>query len=257
MNEGLSDLCAQLDAVLDSAEVFVRLPFQGRAFLLPVAFEAEVCWQDLLFVERQKQAFAENLQRFLSGKNYNHVLLWGARGTGKSSMLRAAFAHFQRQGFKLLQFSCDDLPDLGFMLWFLKRRKELFLVFIDDLSFAVDDGRYRFLKALFDGSVAGIGRNVLLCVTSNRRHLLGEVHHLDQAIHPEEEREEQVSLAERFGLRLAFHSLSQAEFLKVVAHWAERHGVVYNACLERSALQFALARGSRSARVARQFIFQC
>ena len=123
------------------------------------------------------------------------------------------------------------------------------MVFIDDLSFGADDGSYRALKAVLDGALGGVAANVLICLTSNRRHLLAEFHRDDRALHPQEDVEEQVSLAERFGLRLAFHPLDQAQFLATVAHWLGRD---LSPDERQRALQFALAQGSRSARVAAQ-----
>lgn len=243
-------------AQLAIGQAFCRMSYQGSAYLVPVSLPQDVQLQDLLAIERQKQALLENMQRFLAGKSYNHMLLWGARGTGKSSLVRASFQAFAPQGLKLLQLACDDLQDLAFLLWVIGQTNDKFLIYIDDLSFAENDDSYRALKAVLDGSIAGLPKNVMLCVTSNRRHLLSEKHQADAAIHPEEDVEEQISLAERFGLRLAFHPLSQQQYLEIVAHWAMRYQVQYDAALERQALQFALMRGSRSARVAEQFIRQ-
>lgn len=250
MNALLSDL----HQVLDNGRAFARLFWQGQAHLLPVTVRDDVLLDDLCGITAQKDAALSNVQRFLDGAGYNHMLLWGARGTGKSSLVRALFhAHEQ---LVLIQLACDDVQDLAFLLWVLAQRRQYYLVYIDDLSFAPDDGSYRALKAVLDGSLQGVPTNVMLCVTSNRRHLLAQYRRNDDALHPEEDVEEHISLSERFGLRLAFHPLSQQSYLQVVAHWLGLAGMALNADSERAALQFALARGSRSARVAAQFVRQ-
>lgn len=246
----------ELLAQFSQGQAFCRMRYQGQNYILPVAVDNSLQLEDLLEIERQKTAVMENLQRFMQDKPYNHMLLWGARGTGKSSLIRAAFQTLAGQGLKLLQLACDDLQDLAFLLWVLAQTQDKFLIYIDDLSFSDNDDSYRALKAVLDGSIAGMAKNVMLCVTSNRRHLLSESHHSDDAIHPEEDVEEQISLAERFGLRLSFHPLSQHQYLDIVAHWALRHGLTYDDSLQQQALQFSLARGSRSARVAEQFVRQ-
>lgn len=246
----------ELKQQLAKGQAFCRMRYENKGYLLPVEVPNDVRLEDLLEIESQKKAVLENMERFLKGKGYNHMLLWGARGTGKSSLVRAAFHHFRSQNLVLLQLACDDLQDLGALLWVAAQQPQHFLIYIDDLSFAANDDSYRALKALLDGSIAGMSANIMLCVTSNRRHLLSEHHRTDDAIHPEEDTEEQISLAERFGLRLSFHPLSQQQYLTVVSHWAERMRIAPDEVLHRQALQFALLRGSRSARVAEQFIRQ-
>ena len=251
MNEAITNL----DQVLDQGRAFARLRWQGKAHLLPVTVRDDVQLDDLLGIEQHKQMVSDNLARFLAGKSYNHMLLWGARGTGKSSLVRALF--HANGALAMIQLACDDLEDLAFLLWVLSNRSEQhYLVYIDDLSFAADDGSYRALKAVLDGSLQGIPNNVMLCVTSNRRHLLAEYHRGDDAVHPEEDVEEHISLSERFGLRLSFHPLSQQGYLDAVAHWLAQDGRAEDGNSRRAALQFALARGSRSARVAEQFVRQ-
>lgn len=235
-------------------QALCRMHYQAKSYIVPVALAQDVQLSDLLAIDSQKQAVMDNLQRFLAGKPFNHMLLWGARGTGKSSLIRASFHALAAQGLKLLQLACDDLQDLAFILWTIGQGEDKFMIYIDDLSFSENDDSYRALKAVLDGSIAGMAKNVLLCVTSNRRHLLSEKHRSDEAIHPEEDVEEQISLAERFGLRLSFHPLSQQQYLAAVAHWAAHSGMAYDSSIERQALQFSLARGSRSARVAEQFV---
>lgn len=219
--------------------------------LLPVNVREDVRWEDLLGIDEQKKLLEKNLVNFLNDQSYNQTLLWGARGTGKSSLVRALFLRYQRR-LAIVQISADDLPELAQLFWQLGQIRQKFIVFIDDLSFASEDKAYRALKSVLDGAICAIPANVFLLVTSNRRHLLAERHQDEATIHPEEEVEEQVSLAERFGLRLAFHPLSQRQYLSAVRHWLKVDNL--SAAIEQQALQFALAQGSRSARVAEQFV---
>ena len=219
--------------------------------LLPVNVREDVRWEDLLGIDEQKQQLEKNLVNFLNGQGYNQTLLWGARGTGKSSLVRALFLRYQRR-LAIVQISADDLTELPQLFWQLGQINQKFIVFIDDLSFASEDKAYRALKSVLDGAICAIPRNVFLLVTSNRRHLLAERHQDEATLHPEEEVEEHISLAERFGLRLAFHPLSQRQYLAAVRHWLKVDNLT--AAVEQQALQFALARGSRSARVAEQFV---
>ena len=141
-----------------------------------------------------------------------------------------------------------------FLLWVINKIEAKFVIFIDDLSFSQNDDSYRALKAVLDGSIAGISSNVLLCVTSNRRHLISEKFSDDKSLHPDEDTEEQISLAERFGLRLSFHPLRQEQYLAIVEHYLRKAGQEINPQILQKSLQFSLARGSRSARVAEQFV---
>ena len=232
-------VAARLLQDLAHGDAFVRMNYQGVAHLLPVALRDDVRLDDLLGIDRQKTALLANLDNFLDGKPCQHTLLWGARGTGKSSLIRAALLHYRARG----------LADLPFLLWTLAHSPDPYLIYIDDLSFSAGDGSYRALKAVLDGALGGIAPNLLLCLTSNRCHLLAEYHRDERALHPQEDEEEQVSLAERFGLRLAFHPLDQEQYLATVAHWLGRP---LDPATRQQALQYALAHGSRSARVAAQ-----
>ena len=241
----------RLLGVLREQSALARLSYGAERMLVAVKVREDVLLSDLLGLDRQKSAACANIDAFLAQAPYQHMQFWGARGTGKSSLVRALYHHYAAQGLAILQLANDDLQDLAYLLWVMGQVERHFVVFIDDLSFPEHDSSYRALKAVLDGSLTGVPDNVMLVVTSNRRHFLAETHGSDQAIHPEEDVEEHISLSERFGLRLSFHPLRQQEYLDAVAHWL---GVdTLDEATIRAALQFSLAAGSRSARVARQF----
>lgn len=245
----------QLAKQLRDSQALMAVQFHGQSALLGVQVRADKQLDDLQHIDRQKSAFLDNFDAFLAGKPYHHALLWGARGTGKSTLVRATFLHYANclpDELAIVQLDSQALEDLAAVIWTMGQVAKRFVLFIDDVSFSLNDGRYKALKAVLDGAIAEVPRNVLLVLTSNRRHLLREAHH-DDAIHPEEDGEEQVSLAERFGLRLSFHPMSQEQYLAVVEAGLGQ-SLENQAELRQSALQFALAHGSRSARVARQFV---
>lgn len=250
MNEAL---LAEMERRLNEGQAFCWLPCGGEKYLMPVHLQNNIRLQDLQGIERQKQAVVDNVQRFLAQQSFHHMLLWGARGSGKSSLIRATAAAFADRGLAIVQIGCADLADLPFLLLVLARVPKCFLLYIDDLSFMPDDASYRALKAVLDGSIAGISANIMICVTSNRRHLLSEYHSAD-AVHPNEEIEEQISLSERFGLWLSFYPASQDEYLNILRYWAEVLHIPLNDEDERQALQYALRRGARNGRIARQFL---
>lgn len=241
----------RLTSLLREHDALSRMRYGGEALLVPVMVREDVLLADLLALDRQIGAASANVEAFLNGASYNHMQFWGARGTGKSSLVRALFHQYRGQGLAIIQLASDDLQDLAYLLWVMGQVPRHFMVFIDDLSFSAHDDGYRALKAVLDGSLTGIAANVMLVVTSNRRHFLPESHADSQAIHPEEDVEEHISLSERFGLRLSFHPLRQDEYLKAVSHWLGMPEL--DEATRRAALQFALAAGSRSARVASQF----
>ncbi len=217
---------------------------------------------DLRGIERQKRELERNTRQFLAGLPANNALLWGSRGTGKSSLIKALGNEYAARGLRLIEVDKQDLIDLPEVLERLRGRRERFVLFSDDLSFEAGDASYKALKAALDGSLYAPPDNVLVYATSNRRHLLpeymsenlearargGEIHH-GEAV------EEKISLSERFGLWLAFHPFRQAEYLEICAYWLARFGVApeARAGAEQAALQWALARGSRSGRSAYQF----
>jgi len=234
-----------------------------RKSLAPVAQVQAPQLDDLQAVAEQKQRLAQNIGQFVAGKPANHVLLSGARGTGKSSLIKAVLQAFAPQGLRLIEVDKDDLVDLPEIVELVAPRPEKFLIYCDDMSFEAGETRYKALKSVLDGSVAATSANVLVCATSNRRHLLPETmrdnqsyqHTPDGELHPGEAVEEKISLSERFGLWLSFYSFSQDEYLLIANHWLAALGA--NAtqieAARGEALLWALTRGSRSGRVARQF----
>jgi predicted AAA+ superfamily ATPase len=234
-----------------------------RGELQPVAHPALIPFEDLKHVDTQKEALRANTAQFVRGLPANNALLTGARGTGKSSLIRACLHAFAPEGLRLIEVDKRDLVDLADIVDRVATRRERFIVFCDDLSFDANEAGYKELKAALDGSIAGAADNVLIYASSNRRHLMPEfmrdnlgAHYDDDGeVHPAEAVEERVSLSERFGLWLSFYPFRQDDYLDIVGHWLARFGLDRAAidAAQAEALQFALQRGSRSGRIALQF----
>jgi predicted AAA+ superfamily ATPase len=217
----------------------------------------------LVEVEPQKQRLLRNTEQFVAGRGANNVLLTGARGTGKSSLIKACLNEFAPRGLRLIEVDKTDLVDLPDIVDLVAERPERFIVFCDDLSFDEGEPGYKALKSILDGSVAQASDNVLIYATSNRRHLLPEYmkenlsyQHMENGeVHPGEVIEEKISLSERFGLWVSFYPFSQDEYLAIVAQWLRGFGVdeALIATARPESLVWALERGSRSGRVAFQF----
>jgi hypothetical protein len=217
-------------------------------------------FDDLKDIDEQKRRLRENTAQFVAGRPANNVLLTGARGTGKSSLVKAALNEFAAKGLRLIEVDKRDLVDLPDIVDLVGNRKERFLVFCDDLSFEASDAGYKSLKVALDGSIAGSADNVLIYATSNRRHLMPEFMeenlqavHRDGEIHPGETTEEKISLSERFGLWLSFYPFDQDQYLDIADHWVARLGGKPSEESRKAALLWALERGFRSGRVAWQF----
>jgi hypothetical protein len=237
--------------------------FGSIGFLQPVRHVADISFDDLKNIDRQRDAIRDNTKNFIQKKPANNILLTGARGTGKSSLIKASLHEFANQGLRLVEVEKEHLADLADITDLLADRPERFIVFCDDLSFEEGESGYKAMKSALDGSVSAQVDNILIYATSNRRHLLPEhmkdnlsySHRDDGEIHPGEVVEEKISLSERFGLWLSFYPPKQDEYLAIVAHWL-RHFKLSDAQIESAraeALVWALERGSRSGRVAWQF----
>jgi uncharacterized protein len=237
--------------------------FGSIGFLQPVKHVADISFDDLKNIDRQRDAIRDNTKNFIQKKPANNILLTGARGTGKSSLIKASLHEFAVQGLRLVEVEKEHLADLADITDLLGDRPERFIIFCDDLSFEDGESGYKAMKSALDGSVSAQVDNILIYATSNRRHLLPEhmkdnlsySHSDDGEIHPGEVVEEKISLSERFGLWLSFYPPKQDEYLEIVAHWL-RHFGLNDAQIESAraeALVWALERGSRSGRVAWQF----
>ncbi|NMM12248.1 MAG: ATP-binding protein [Rhodoferax sp.] len=235
----------------------------GHGALEPVRHVGAMRLSDLKEIEPQKEKIQINTLQFVNGKPANNVLLTGARGTGKSSLIKACLHEYAERGLRLIEVDKADLTDLPDIVDVVSERPEKFIVFCDDLSFEDGEPGYKALKSILDGSVAATTPNVLIYATSNRRHLLPEymkenlsyTHTDDGEVHPGEVVEEKISLSERFGLWVSFYPFTQNEYLIIVAQWLCSFGVAPAAidAARAEALVWALERGSRSGRVAYQF----
>lgn len=279
MNTPLDRLLSRVETLIDRIEAVLPQPLgapdwkasvayryrkrsSGHGVLEPVKNVANLQLTDLKEIEQQKEKIQRNTEQFVKGLPANNVLLTGARGTGKSSLIKACLNTYAKQGLRLIEVDKDDLVDLPDIIDVVSARPEKFIVFCDDLSFEEGESDYKALKSILDGSVAAATANVLVYATSNRRHLLPEymkenltyTHTDDGEVHPGEVVEEKISLSERFGLWVSFYPFSQEEYLIVVAQWLQSMGAkVALDDVRTQALLWALERGSRSGRVAYQF----
>jgi len=232
-------------------------------YLQAVAHAAHIRLDDLQHVGRQKDEIEQNTRQFVARRPANNVLLTGARGTGKSSLIKACLNQFADQGLRLIEVDKADLADLPDIVDLVAGRPERFVIFCDDLSFEEGEAGYKALKVALDGSIATQSDNVLIYATSNRRHLMpekfsdnaGGSHGDDGDLHPGETVEEKISLSERFGLWLSFYPFKQDDYLDIVGHWLASFGCTPRQieAARADALRWALGRGSRSGRVAWQF----
>lgn len=280
MNEKFDHLIARAEQLISRIEAVLPQPLSapdwsasiawryrkrssGHGALEPVRHVAGMQLSDLKEIDAQKDKIQRNTLQFVEGKPANNVLLTGARGTGKSSLIKACLNSYAPQGLRLIEVDKADLTDLPDIVDVVSGRPEKFIVYCDDLSFEDGEAGYKALKSILDGSVAAATPNVLVYATSNRRHLLpeymkenlGYTHTDDGEVHPGEAVEEKISLSERFGLWVSFYPFSQDEYLAIVAQWLSALGVAPQAieAARPQALVWALERGSRSGRVAYQF----
>ncbi len=246
------------------ASVAFRYRRRGSVGVLePVRHVAQITLDQLKEIDPQKERLVRNTAQFVAAQGANNALLTGARGTGKSSLIKACLQEFKDQGLRLIEVDKTDLVDLPDLVDLVASRPERFIVYCDDLSFDEGEPGYKALKSILDGSVAQSSDNVLIYATSNRRHLLPEYmkenlsyqHTEDGEVHPGEVVEEKISLSERFGLWISFYPFSQDEYLAIVGQWLAFLGLDAHAQAQArpEALIWALERGSRSGRVAQQF----
>nr|WP_304665333.1 ATP-binding protein [Pseudomonas tremae] len=240
---------------------------EGRSgYLMPLQVSLDTRLTDLIGVDRQCDQLGRNTRQFIAGMPANHALLWGSRGTGKSSLIRALLAEYAPAGLRLIEIERDHLGDLPRVVEQLQALPQRFVLFCDDLSFESGEGDYRVLKSVLDGSLEQAPDNVLLYATSNRRHLVPEKEsdnvnwqHVDGELHPSEAVEDKIALSDRFGLWLSFYPFTQEHYLNVVEHWitqlAHKAGLQWqrDEPLEKAAIRWATARGNRNGRCAYQF----
>jgi predicted AAA+ superfamily ATPase len=244
---------------LGAAEAFVWMTGPDR--LEPVPRVARVDLSLLVGVDRARDTLLANTRQFARGFPANNVLLWGARGMGKSSLVKAAHAEAAREApgrLKLIELHREDLPSIGRLLGLLRASDLRFLLFCDDLSFDKDDSHYKSLKAVLDGGIEGRPENVVLYATSNRRHLMPREmieNERQTGVNPSEATEEKVSLSDRFGLWLGFHACSQDDFLGMIRGYCDFFGIaISEADLRAEAIEWSQTRGARSGRVAWQYV---
>lgn len=280
MNEHFERLIVRAEALISRIESVLPQPLtapnwsasiafryrkraSGHGSLEPVKHIGHMALTDLKEINDQKEKIQRNTEQFVNGKPANNVLLTGARGTGKSSLIKACLNEYSARGLRLIEVDKADLTDLPDIVDVVSDLSEKFIVYCDDLSFEEGEPGYKALKSILDGSIAAATPNVLIYATSNRRHLLPEymkenltyTHTEDGEVHPGEVIEEKISLSERFGLWVSFYPFSQDEYLTIVAQWLSSFGVD-KAAIEAArpaSLVWALERGSRSGRVAYQF----
>ena len=234
----------------------------GRGVIESVRHVHKIALGDLREIDDQKKIVEQNTRQFVEGYPANNVLLTGARGTGKSSLVKALLNKYSPRGLRVIEVEKQDLIDLADIVDHIDSRAERFILFCDDLSFDADEPGFKALKAVLDGSVAASSENCLIYATSNRRHLMPEfmsenleARHMGDEIHPGETEEEKISLSERFGVWVSFYPFDQDEYLNIVAQWLAHYKITgaNSEAVRQAALQWALQRGSRSGRVAWQF----
>ncbi len=285
MDSRITDFLARAESVLTRIEPLlpaVREPLdwtdilaarwqrEGRSgYLQALKVSLDMNLSDLIGVDTQREQLARNTRQFVQGMPANHALLWGARGTGKSSLVRALLAEHAGAGLRLIEIERDHLADLPRVVEQLMKLPQRFILFCDDLSFEAGEGDYRVLKSVLDGSLERSPENVLLYATSNRRHLVPEresdnanTKMVDGELHPNEAVEDKIALSDRFGLWLSFYPFTQQHYLDVVRHWievqAEQAGLhwQWSEELEILAVRWATGRGNRNGRCAYQFARQ-
>ncbi|MFK7793714.1 MAG: ATP-binding protein [Gammaproteobacteria bacterium] len=271
LNDVLSKASKLLDTLESSQNPVKNSPLEKESFALRwcktkgitnIEWQCTISRDNLLHIDQQAKLLLDNTQQFVEGFTANNALLWGSRGTGKSSLIQAVLGCFDKQQLHVVEISHSDFSDWPDIVYWIKSQSpEKFILFCDDLSFNEDDASYKEVKAALDGSLTSLPDNALIYATSNRRHLLPEkladnqhAQHINGEIHHAEAIEEAISLSDRFGLWLSFQALTQQEYLSIVEHWLKQFGITQSQKEYRElALRWALQRGSRSGRIANQF----
>lgn len=253
---------AHSSSELDDSAAFRWCQIGQQRLLESIQLTSTIRMEDLLCIEQQKSVIDQNTRQLLAGLPANNVLLWGPRGTGKSSLIKAVFNQYKDAGLKIIEVDKTLLHDLPHIVGRLATKKDAFIIYCDDLSFTENDNEYKALKVALDGSINQTPDNILIYATSNRRHLLPESMQdnlgsgfVNEELHMSEAVEEKISLSERFGLWLAFHPFNQQQYLQIVDYWLDKFNVTNTSDKQTRthALQWALERGSRSGRCAWQF----
>ncbi len=250
------------EQVLDDYIAFRWRPQNGIGQIVPVKHPYLVDTTDLIGIDTQIKALDRNTRQFLHKAPANHALLWGDRGTGKSSLVKAMLNRYADEGLRLISIEKEGLAYLHEITEILWERPERYLLFCDDLAFNEDEPEYRELKAMLEGGIAAQPENVLIYATSNRRHLMPRLvnenrfpQNDEDELYPREATEEKVSLSDRFGLRIAFYRITQKTYLQIVSHYAQKQGIsVPTEELHRAALEWEATASGRSGRVAFQFV---
>lgn len=257
----LENLLPNESGVIDwSATAWRWTVLKHKGQLQAVMHPHQISLNNIHFVDVQKAEIVRNTRQFLQNLPANNVLLTGARGTGKSSLIKALLSEFSVQGLRLIEVEKHDLIQLPEIVAIIRNRPEKFIIFCDDLTFEANDASYKALKVVLDGSISSGADNMLVYATSNRKNLMPEfmadniaTKHADGEIRPSDTIEEKTALAERFGLWLSFYAFDQDEYLAIAKNWLQTFGLTFDEAAQKAALQFTHTRGARSGRVAYQF----